>query len=263
MWKQAWRSYLISLHPRYLRKAYDEGKLFWVLYWLVIYPVIMSSISDNPEIFQVIYLLMFRLVPFFLMAWSDIGSKYLMTKMMFLSPMKEEERKEYIKCVLVIKIGVSLLLGICIELIISMFYSSSILRVVILAIMNLSMGIATYISLEAFGKMDKKVYAIVKEKITTTKGRWMNTFIIVFAMVVDGLISILDIGAEASLALFCKIFISVTTILFMGLDVKIVCSHYKATIALAGDYELSFHILGKVEKKVKFDMFEKEEVTDV
>lgn len=263
MFKQAWRSYLASLHPRYLRKAYDEGKLFWVLYWLVIYPTIMSCVSDNPEIFEVIYLTMFRFTPFFLMAWSDIGSKYLMTKMMFLSPMKEEERKEYIKCVLFIKIGVSLLLGIFVEVMISIFYPFSMLRVVVLAIMNISIGIATYISLDAFGKMDKKIYAIVKEKVTTTKGRWMNTFITFFAMVVAALVSILDIGAEAGLAIFCKIFIGVMTILFMGLDVKIVCSHYKATIALAGDYELSFHILGKVEKKVKFDMFEKKEVTDV
>ena len=58
MWKQAWRSYLASLHTRYLRKAYDEGKLFWVLYWLVIYPSIMSFTTDNPEIYQVIYLTM-------------------------------------------------------------------------------------------------------------------------------------------------------------------------------------------------------------
>ena len=49
MLKQAWRSYLASLHPRYLRKAYDEGKLFWLLYWLIIYPTMMRFATDSLE----------------------------------------------------------------------------------------------------------------------------------------------------------------------------------------------------------------------
>ena len=260
MWKQAWRSYISSLHPRNLRKAYDNGGFFWLIYWLVIYPTLITlGNNETVEVYKAIYLVALRFLPFFLMEWSDIGSKYLMTKMMFLSPMKEEERKEYMKCVLCIKIGVSLFCCVLIDATCSIFYGFSALRMVILGIMIFSIGVAKYISLEAFGKMDKKIYGIVKEKSDNIKGRWVNTVVCIFACVVITFTSILDIGAETSLSMFCKWFIGITTIVLMMLDIKIIFSQYKATIALASDYELTFHILGKVEKKVKFDMFEKKQ----
>lgn len=258
MWKQAWRSYVTSLHPRNLRKAYDDGKLFWLLYWLIIYPTIIRlGNNESLEIYEAIYLTAFRFLPWCLMEWSDIGSKFLMTKMMFLSPMKEEERKEYMNCVLCIKIGVSLICSVLIDVICSLFYGFSAMRMMILLVMIFSIGIAKYISLEAFGKMDEKIYGIVKEKSIHIKSKWINSAVCFFACMVIAFISILDIGAETSLAVFCKIFIGVMTLVLMVLDIKIVFSQYNATIALASDYELSFHILGKVEKKVKFDMFEK------
>ena len=256
MWKQAWRSYWTSLHPRNLKKA-ENGIFFNVLYWLVIYPSIMGFTQNNFEVSEVIYLTMARLIPFLLMKWSNLGSKFLMTKMMFLSPMKEEERKDYINCVLVIKIGVSIFFGILIETICSIFYGFSMLRMIILTIMNFSMGIATYISLEAMGKMDEKIYAIVKDKSNSTKGHWINTMVIILAVVGIGAVSILDIGAEASLAFFEKVFIGVAMIILLVSDIKMLTGEYEVTIALACDYELSFGILGKVNKQVKFDLFEK------
>lgn len=263
MMKQAWRSYLASLHPRNLRKAYDEGKLFWLLYWLIIYPTMMRFATDSLEAYEVIHLVVFRIIPYLLMGWSNINSKYLMSKMMYICPIKEEARQEYIKYVLFIKIGVSLLLSILIEGIYSIFYGFSIIKILIMVVMIFSIGIATYISLETFGKMDKKTYTIVKDKTDNTKHHWLNNLVLIAALMVIGAVSILDVGAEESLALCCNVFIVAMTILLIIMDVIMVRGEYKATVALAGDYELSFRILGKVEKQVKFDLFQKKEVNDV
>lgn len=263
MLKQAWRSYLASLHPRYLRKAYDEGKLFWLLYWLIIYPTMMRFATDSLEAYEVIDLVVFRIIPYFLMGWSNMNSKYLMSKMMFLCPIKEEERQEYINYVLLIKLGVPLLASVLIEAIYSVFYGFSVIKIFIIALMTLSIGIATYVSLETFGKFDKKTYAIVKDKTDNTKYHWLNNLVLIAALMVIGAISILDVGAEESLAFCCNVFIVAMTILLVIMDVIMVRGEYKATVALAGDYELSFRILGKVEKQVKFDLFQKKEVKDV
>ena len=257
MWKQAWRSYLASLHPRYLRKAYDEGKLFWLLYWLVIYPTIMSSATESLEIYEVIYLTMLRMISFLIMSWSNINSKFLMPKMMFLCPIKEEERQEYINDVLIIKIGVSVFLGMLIEVLYGLFNSFSVIKILIMALANFSMGIATYISLETFGKVDEKIYALIKDKAEHTKHHWINHFVIVVAMLIIVAFSLLDVGAEESLAIFLQYSYVVMTIFLIVFDIVIIRKEYKPTIILAGDYELSFRILGKVEKQVKFDLFQK------
>lgn len=257
MFKQAFRSYVASFHPRNLKKAYDDGKLFWLLYWLVIYPAIMRIVPDNVEYQDVIFLVIIRLIPFFLMEWSNINSKFLMPKVMFLCPMKEKERKEYLNYVLLIKIGVSVLCGVCVEVIWSIFNGFHIWRILIIAIMNLTIGVATYISFETLGKMNRKVYSIVKDKTDNTKNHWINNLAIVCAIAAIASLSILDIGAEESLAFGCKLFIGVMTVGAIVMDVVIISGEYKATIALVGDYELHFNIKGKVEKSKKYDLFAK------
>ena len=64
MLRQAWRSYLASLHPRNLRKAYDNGAIFPLIYWFVIYPLIMNAITDNEEIYNIILGCVFAIVFF-------------------------------------------------------------------------------------------------------------------------------------------------------------------------------------------------------
>ena len=259
MRKQAWRSYIASLHPRYIRKAYDNGSLFWVFYWLVIYPVIMGLANDNmSEFYDLMARMFIRLIPFMIMGWSNLNSKFLMTKMMYLSPMKEQEREEYINQVLLIKIGMSVFLGVCIEAIFAIFAGFHIGKIAAMMVANLSIGIASYISLETLGKMDRKIHTIVKDKTDNTKTSWANNLVIGAAILIIGAIAILEAGAEDSLTVFCNWYVVIAMIGLLVLDILIICKEYKATIALTGDYELAFKILGKVEpKNVKFDMFEK------
>lgn len=258
MMKQAWKSYLASLHSRNLRKIYHNGEwLFW-LYWLVIYPAIIGMTSeDTTEYVRTMYTILIRLIPFLIMEWSNTNSKYLMTKMMFLIPMKEEQRKEYINDVLVIKIGVSSLCGMIIEVVYSIFYGFSFWRMILISIANVSIGISSYISVETFGKLDEKRYAILQDKIGIKKTHRMHWLAHFCSVMVIAALSILDIGAEESLAFVCKLLIGIMVIGLVIFDIRTIQREYQATIALAGNYELAFRIPGKVEKPEKFDLFAK------
>lgn len=239
MLKQAWRSYLASLHPRYLRKVYDKGGFFWILYWLVIYPLIMNAVNDDIEFYDVMFLMFMRMIPFMIAGWSDIGSKYLMPKVMFLSPMKEQERKEYINNVLFIKIGMMVFMGICIEIIWGVFTGFHIEKVIIIALANFSFGIADYIATEKKG---------------------INVFVGVIETFTMAFVAFLEIGTEGTLTAFCNWFILIAVIVLPIVDVMIIRKKYQETIALAGDYEQAFKIEGKVEpKQVKFELFAKKE----
>jgi len=239
MLKQAWRSYLASLHPSYLRKAYDKGGLFNLLYWFVIYPLIMNAVTDNVDYYVVMAYMLMRMIPFLIMNWSSIGSKYLMPKVMYLSPMKEQEREKYIKNVLLIKIGVSVFLGLCIEVIWGLFTGLHIAKVIVIVFVDLSIGVAHLIS---------------------DKNKGTNTLAEVMAVLVIICIAFLEVVTEGSLTVFCNWFIAIGVMLLLILDIVIIRKKYHATIALAGEYELAFKIEGKVElKQVTFDLFAKKE----
>lgn len=239
MMKQAWRSYLASLHPRNLKKAYEKGALFQLVYWFVIYPLIMNAINDTFEFFELMLLMFMRMMPFFIMEWSNLNSKFLMPKAMYLSPMKEQEREEYIKDVLLIKIGVSVLLGMCIEVVWGIFTGLHMSKVIIMVLVNLSIGVAHFIS--------------VKKKGT-------NIFAEVVAFLIMLFIAFLEIGAEESLAIFSNWFILIAMIVLVVLDMEIIRKKYRMTIAYAEEYEVAFRVEGKVEpKQVKYDLFAKKE----
>ena len=251
MFKQAWRSYVASLHPRYLKKAYASGLIFPMLYWLVIYPTIMTLVNkvNTAELYQLMGHLFMRMIPFFVMELSNVNSKYLMTKKMYLSPMKETEREEYIKHVLFIKIGMTMLLGVCIDLVRGWFYGFYLGKLVVMLVANLSIGVASYISFTGLGKTK-----------TNTKNHWANNvagIVVIFIMVA---IAILEVGADESLALVCNWYIVVAVMVLLILDIVIVRKEYRATITLASDYELAFKIRAKEEpQQVKFDLFAKKE----
>jgi len=179
------------------------------------------------------------MIPFLIMNWSSIGSKYLMPKVMYLSPMKEQEREEYIKNVLLIKIGVSVLLAMSIELIWGFFTGFHIAKVIVVVFVNLSIGVANLISVN-----DKNI----------------NLYTMIFAVLIIVSIVFLEVGTEGSLTIFCNGFIAIGVVVLLILDIVIIRKKYNATIALAGEYELAFKIEGKVEpKQVKFELFAKKE----
>ena len=239
MLKQAWRSYITSLHPRNIRKAFDKGAIFPLIYWFVIYPLIMNAVSENMDYYNVMALMLMRMIPAIVLGWSAIGSKYLMPKAMYLSPMKKNERKEYIKNVLLIKIGMTIFLGICIEVLWGAFTGFHIGKMIIIILINLTIAIADLVSGEK------------KES---------NTFSKVMAILLMVAIAFVEVGTEGSLTVINNVFIAITVIILPIVNIMIIRKKYDATIALAGNYELAFKIEGKVEpQQVKFDLFANKE----
>ena len=239
MFKQAWRSYLASLHPRNIRKAYDKGMIFPLIYWFVIYPLIMNATTDNIDYYNVMALMLMRMIPSIVLGWSACGSKYLMSKAVYLSPMKMNERKEYIKNVLLIKIGTTVFLGMCIEVVWEFFTGFHIGKMLVIMLANLTIGIA---------------YLVTGEK------KEGNIFSKVMAILLMVAIAFVEVGTEGSLTTINNVFIVIAVIILPVVNIIIVRKKYDATIAFAGNYELAFKIEGKVNpQQVKFDLFAKKE----
>lgn len=244
MYKQAWRSYLASIHPRNLKKAKAKGKLFWVFYWMMLYP---SIVIHDTEMRNVILMSAFRFMPFLILVWSNGNSPFLMSKAMFLAPLKENERRTYVKAGLVIRIGMSIVLSLVIEMILSIFYGMNIYRICVMLFTHFTLVIAFHISYsEPHGK----------GKISSQM-HWVNIMTIIFAIFGVYACSILDVGAEASLTIFCKVFIGIMVAGYIVFDYIVIRKGLDATVALAGNYELTFRIERKVEKPVNFSVFSK------
>lgn len=246
MLKQAWRSYLASIHPRNIKKAKEKGYLFTSFFWFFIYPSILAA-NQEKEMAEVILISAFRFMPFVLLAWSNGNSPFLMSKAMFLSPLKENERRAYVKAALVIKIGMSVALSFVIEMILSIFYGVNVFRICVMVFTHFTLGIAFHISFfepKGTGK-------------TSSQMHWVNILTIIFAIFGTYACSILDVGAEASLALFCKILIGIMIAGYIVFDYIVIRKRFDVTVALAGNYELTFRIEGKVEKPVNFSVFSK------
>ena len=94
MMKQAWRSYLASLHPRNIKKLRESAAYAWFYIIMLFMYAIISLLQDNGYADLICLAAVRMLLPLGLMGWSNLGSKYLMPKVMFLCPMKEEERRE-------------------------------------------------------------------------------------------------------------------------------------------------------------------------
>lgn len=255
MLKQAFRSYLSALHPRNIKKLKESQNWFSIIYFLFIYPFIISSINDSPGAAKIIWFTIIKMLPFLLMIWSNISSKFLISKAMFLCPMKQEERKEYINCVLLIKIGVPVLVGIGIELIWSIFYGLHLWQIIAIAFIHFSLGIATYICFEAPGKYDQNVTMAKKDKTGKTKWAWMNIVSMILGMLLLVGLEITDM--TASMTLFNGIAVGIALAILLIFDILIIITQYQSTIEEACNYEQTFRVLGKVptNENVEFDIF--------
>lgn len=260
MLKQAFRSYLSALHPRNIKKL-NNGNGFWSIYFLFIYPMLMT-LTQGDEFMKAFWFMMVKMAPFGLMLWSNVESKFLMPKAMFLCPMKKEERKEYINYVLLIKIGVSILVGIVIELIWSIFYGFHLQLILAMAFANFSLGIATYICIDELGRNDQNVPLAKRDKKGNSKRAWMNVVLMILGILfiagvqVEDLISGITFPNGIDLDV---VLVVIFLVLFLILDIRIIVTQYESTIESAGNYENAFRILGKVPTvdNVEFDLFKK------
>lgn len=262
MIKQAWRSYIASLHPRNVKKLRESEAYLWTYIILLPLYALIALLEENS--FADMGCLVFLRVafPLGLMVWSNLGSKYLMPKVMFLCPMKEEERREYVNCVLVIKIGAMVVSSVLVELIWSIFFGFRLWEVLLVPFLYFLFGLAEYAGFEVKRDERGQLPNSVKDKNGNRIPVWMNAVAMINVLLAIAVFTTYDMelqmyGQEIAGGTIPFAFAGVAIAFAMFFDYKILKNQYKYVIQRSSDYELHFHIKGKVEKLKKYDLFAK------
>ena len=244
MFKQAWRSYLASLHPRNYKYIKNPGIEF-IWFWFIINSLVSDHGTEmlQDRIYQVLFWFTI-LLPYFIMWWSNLNHKLSMPKMMYLLPMKMEGRKEYLNTLLVIKIGFPTLIGLILQLIQGAIYGIDWLQVLLTTLGLISFGIGMFVCSELRSKFDRYIRYAVRGKDGTGKDAWLNWMCMIYSV-------FYVIGAMAADVPHMGMVEWIWTLVFLGilltLDVAIIKTRYQATIEDVCKYEEAFNVLGKVK----------------
>jgi len=257
MLKQAWRSYLASLHPRNRKKLRESyGYAYFFLCCFVIYA--LSLVGQNGYADLYCGVLLRLLLPLGLMGYSNLTSRYLMPKAMFLCPMREEERKEYINCVIFIKIGVMLLSSLCTELIWSIFFGFRLWEVVVVLFLIFLIGIVEFVGYEV--KRDEKGYlpTVAEDKKGNKIPVWKNTTAALCVILAVAFLTGYDLELQAGgdrIDLMLELGTVVVCSLFaIILAYQATKGQFKYVSEQSSDYELHFKVLGKVASSKKIEL---------
>lgn len=233
MFKQAWSTYWKSYNPKKLK--IDNSKVqpidfFWGVYFLI-------AVQNS----EVKFYMITKLIPLALMLWNNVVGKLYMPKAIYLSPMGEKGRKEYINSLLLIKIGVPTIANIILQIIYALFYEFNLFALMTSAFAQLSLGIGMYVCCEMRSKYDRYIRYAVPGKDGTGKDAWLNYFCIIFAMVAS-----VFCGIEAN-RIGLLIFDITLLIVLLIMDIAILKSRYQVTIDYVCNYEEAYNVLGKVK----------------
>lgn len=246
MLRQAFRTYVVSLHPRNLKKVPKEQRPSWFLmfYWLVLNPMIVGSqdkIGENYLFFLLDTLIKF--FPLLLMWWSNLLGRIYMPKAMFFAPMQKEERKAYINHILLIKIGIPLLLGMILEIIRGLFFEINIIKNFVTLFIQFSFGIGYYIcntyTVNKYGST-RYIYCGIRDKNGVPKTAWLNVLNIgmAFALLVGLEIS----DFKTNMTFFDAFLLGFFFMLLFIFDILIIKTQYRSMIKDSCDYELNIEI---------------------
>lgn len=252
MLKQAWRSYLASLHPRNIKKVKGSSNAYWIIYWIFIWPMMMTTWNDETGN-STIYLIT-KMIPFLIMSWSNISSKFLMTKEMYLCPMKSEERERYINYILYFKIGFPVFVGLLIEIVWSFFIGFHVFRTLAMVFIYFSVGIAIYICLDTVDQTNRRVTWGRTGRDGKVKWAWMNLISFVYGLMI--MFSFENTDLTVQMDILSGVFIGVGLILMSIFNVLIIRMQYRETMEQAQNYEYEFKVIKK-EENVKYDLFAK------
>ena len=233
MFKQAWSTYWKSYNPKKLK--IDNSKVqpidfFWGVYFLI-------AVQNS----EVKFYMITKLIPLALMLWNNVVGKLYMPKAIYLSPMGEKGRKEYINSLLLIKIGVPTIANIILQIIYALFYEFNLFALMTSAFAQLSLGIGMYVCCEMRSKYDRYIRYAVPGKDGTGKDAWLNYFCMIFAMVAS-----VFCGIEAN-RIGLLIFDITLLIVLLIMDIAILKSRYQVTIDYVCNYEEAYNVLGKVK----------------
>lgn len=252
MLKQAFRSYLASLHPRNIKKVKGSSNAYWIIYWIFIWPMMMRTWNDETGN-STLYLIT-KMIPFLIMSWSNISSKFLMTKEMYLCPMKSEERERYVNYILYFKIGFPVFVGLLIEIVWSFFIGFHVFRTLAMVFIYFSVGIAIYICLDTVDQTNRRVTWGRTGRDGKVKWAWMNLISFVYGLMI--MFSFENTDLTVQMDILSGVFIGVGLILMSIFNVLIIRMQYRETMEQAQNYEYEFKVIKK-EENVKYDLFAK------
>lgn len=246
--KQVLHRYLQSIHPRNIKLLMKDNKasFFLMIWWFMLYPFILNQGKKPPEeAIQTTVHLAIRLLPLLLMSWSNIAGRIPMSKAMFLAPLKEAARKEYIKNTLYVKIGVPMLLGLILEILLAFFYKTNVIQIFVVEFAMFSMGLGEYLCCHLINKHDRHIDRAFVDKDGQVKEAVMNMMNIILAF-------LLFIGLEytdftASMHIFDEVVVISLLLLMLVFDIRILKTRYQSTVDTISNYERYFLIKGKVK----------------
>lgn len=243
MLRQAFQIYLVSLHPRNLKKVPKERQPSWFLmiYWVVIAPMMLNKSEGLENYFMVVLDNIIKFFPILLMLWSNLLGKIFMPKAMFLAPMQKEERKQYINNIILIKIGIPILLGILLEIIRGFFFEINLLRSAVIIFIQFSFGIGCYIcNTYPIDRYCRSINLGVKDKNGNPKTAWLNVFNMGIGIALLVSFEITDFTTNMTFFDgFLFVFLLGLLVIF---DILIIKTQYRSMIEDSCDFELSFGI---------------------
>ena len=245
MVKQAWRSYLASLHPRNYKKIKNVGiEIIWI-YWFIIDPIINDFAYGNEAAKQTSFYAMI-FIPYAIMWWSDLDQRLSMPKQMYLLPMKFNQRAEYVRDLMLIKIGFPTLIGLILQMIRGHMYEIQPFRVFVCTIAMVSFGIGKYVCSSLRSKFDRYIRYAVRGKDGTGKDAFLNGICMIYSAIYLFIASGIEFGPDDNW-IIKMIWIMVPFIIMITLDIAIIKSRYVQTIIDICNYEEAFNVLGNVK----------------
>ena len=159
MFKQALYTYWMSLHPRNLKYILEKRWPILVLL-LGVFPNYIEIREHGVGAFYSLTVVL----PVILMKLSNLAGKLNIPKALYLAPMQVKQRRQYIKYLIVIKIGVSMLLGLVIQLVWYVICSISVADILVCISIYLGYGIAEYFCVEGTLYDGNKIEHGIREK---------------------------------------------------------------------------------------------------
>lgn len=247
MWKQAWKSYLVSLHPRNYKKINAEKSMpgLAAMYWLIINPI-FQDYGDNKDAVEQISFWIMTVTPYIIMWWSNLGGRLPMPKQMYLLPMKQTERGEYIHTLMCIKIGFPSLVGVVLQMIRGLMYGTNPVKIFLCTLATISFGIGMYVCSSLRSKFDRYIRYAVRGKDGTGKDAFLNGMCMIYSIIYHLLVAAVEVS-EGDSVWGLLLWTIIPLMLMIIMDIAIIKTRYLWSIVDACNYEESFKVLGKVK----------------
>lgn len=238
MLKHAFKSYVMSFHPKRRKQVKEQPKRFLASFVTIWVFMAVFNGADFPVFLT-------RMVPVLLLKWSNLVIGAFMGKLMLLCPMKKESRKEYINYMIAFKIGCPILLGFFIEMFWNIMYEFNLKQTLFLIIAYLSFGIADTIHIDGIDKTDNRILSVRKDKTGNVKWAVQNFWVMFISLLLlFGNYGESELANE--LGKFYYILNYAGVVILIVLDIVIFLTQYKNMIEETVDYELAFHVPGRL-----------------